>query len=159
MAASTRELEMLKLDPDDSHEQELLKTILRNHIASDNAEILEAIRSGAEYIDLGSGETLFRQGDISDDVYFVLSGRLRALSESELGTGRILGEIARGETIGELAMFTGEPRSASIIALRNSLVVKVTRAAIEATIRKEPQIALSMTGLVIERFQRRERER
>lgn len=159
MAASTRELEMLKLDPDDSHEQELLKAILRNHIASDNAEILEAIRSGAEYIDLGSGETLFRQGDISDDVYFVLSGRLRALSESELGTSRILGEIARGETIGELAMFTGEPRSASIVALRNSLVVKVTRAVIETTIRKEPQIALSMTRLVIERFRRRERER
>jgi NTE family protein len=150
---------MLKLDSDNRQQQELLKTILRNHFASDNPEILGTIQSEAEYIDLGPGETLFRHGDISDDVYFVLSGRLRALSESEPGTSTILGEIGRGETIGELAMFTGEPRSASIVALRNSLVVKVTRAVIEATIAKQPQIALSMTRLVIERFRRRERER
>ena len=150
---------MLKLDSDNRQQQELLKTILRNHFASDSAEIPGTIQSEAEYIDLGPGEMLFRQGDISDDVYFVLSGRLRALSESEPGTSKILGEIGRGETIGELAMFTGEPRSASIIALRNSSVVKVSHAVIEATISKQPQIALSMTRLVIERFRRRERER
>jgi NTE family protein len=151
---------MLQLDSDRQQQQrELLKTILRNHFASDNAGILETIQAEAEYIDLGPGETLIRQGDISNDVYFVLSGRLRALSESESGASKILGEIGRGETIGELAMFTGEPRSASIIALRNCSVVKVTRAVIEATISKQPQIALSMARIVIERFRRRERER
>jgi NTE family protein len=150
---------MLKPDSDNRQQQELLKTILRKHFVSDNAEILGTIQSEAEYIELGPGETLFRQGDISDDVYFVLAGRLRALSESEPGAAKILGEIGRGETIGELAMFTGEPRSASIIALRNSSVVKLTHAVIEAAIRKQPQIALSMTRLVIERFRRRERER
>jgi NTE family protein len=150
---------MLTLDPHDQHEQELFKTILRNHFAFDNAEILETIEQEAEYIDVGSGETLFRQGDLSDDVYFVLSGRLRALKETESGVSTVIGEVARGETIGELAMFTGEPRSASIVALRNSLVVKVTRAVIEATISKTPQIGLLMTRLVIERFRRRERER
>ena len=117
------------------------------------------IQSDVEYIDVASGDTLFRQGDISDDVYFVLSGRLRALKEEEAGVISVLGEIARGETIGELAMFTGEPRSASIVALRNSLVVRATRAAIEATIAKDPRIGLQMTRLVIERFRRRERER
>jgi hypothetical protein len=138
---------MLKLDSDHQQQHELLKAILRNHFASDNAEILQTIQSEAEYIDLGPGETLLRQRDSSDDVYFVLSGRLRALSESEPDTSAILGEIGRGETIGELAMFTGEPRSASIIALRNSSVVKVTRAVIEAAISKQPQIALSMTRI------------
>jgi NTE family protein len=149
---------MLKLDSDHQHQHALLKSILRNHFASDNAEILEAIQSEADYIDLGPGEILLQQGDVSSDVYFVLSGRLRALTESG-GASRILGEIGRGETIGELAMFTGEPRSASIVALRNCSVVKVTRAAIEAAISKQPQIALSMTRIVIERFRRRERER
>jgi NTE family protein len=150
---------MLKPDSGNRQQQELLKTILRKHFASDDAEILETIQSEADYIDLGPGEVLFRHGDISDDVYFVLAGRLRALSESEPGASKVLGEIGRGETIGELAMFTGEPRSASIIALRNSSVVKVSHAVIEATITKQPQIALSMTRLVIERFRRRERER
>jgi NTE family protein len=150
---------MLNPDSDSRQQQELLKTILRQHFASDDAEILRTIQSQADYIDLGPGEMLFRQGDISDDVYFVLSGRLRALSEGEGGTSTILGEIGRGETIGELAMFTGEPRSASIIALRNSSLVKLAHAAIENIISKQPQIALSMTRLVIQRFRRRERER
>ena len=83
---------MLTLDSDNRQQQELLRTILRNQFAFDNAEILQALQAEVEYIDLGPGETLFRQGDISDDVYFVLSGRLRALSETEPGTRRILGE-------------------------------------------------------------------
>ena len=76
------------------------------------------------------------------------------VTAGESRTVSVLGEIARGETIGELAMFTGEPRSASIVALRNSLVVKVTRAAIESTVSHDPQIGLLMTRLVIERFRR-----
>jgi NTE family protein len=150
---------MLRFEPQDQHEQDLLKNILRHHFAFTKAEILETIQSDVEYIDVASGDTLFRQGDRNDDVYFVLSGRLRAVREDEAGAVNVLGEIARGETIGELAMFTGEPRSASIVALRNSLVVKLTRAAIEATISKDPQIGLQMTRLVIERFRRRETER
>ena len=76
---------MLKFEPQDQHEQELLKNILRSHFAFANAEIVETIQSDVEYIDVASGDTLFRQGDLSDDVYFVLSGRLRALKEEEPG--------------------------------------------------------------------------
>ncbi len=150
---------MSELITNNQRKQNLLRTILRNHFATDNAEILEMIQSAAEYIDLPSGGTLFRQGELSDDVYFVLSGRLRALAENELGGNKILGEIGRGETIGELPLFTGEPRSASIVALRDCSVVKVTRAIIEHILTKSPQIALSMTRIVIERFRRSERER
>ena len=104
-------------------------------------------------------ETLLRQGDVSDDVYFVLSGRLRAFSETASGARKILSEIGRGETIGELALFTGEPRSASIVAVRDSLLVKVTRATIERAIMQNPEIEMSMTRLVIRRFRRGEGER
>lgn len=73
---------------------------MRSHFASGNAEILETIQSQAEYIDLPSGGMLFQQSELSDDVYFVLSGRLRAVIENETGEKKILGEIGRGETIG-----------------------------------------------------------
>ncbi|QUS40976.1 cyclic nucleotide-binding domain-containing protein [Tardiphaga alba] len=140
----------------DQPSRQLLQTILGNHFATDDAGILAAIEAGTHYIDLSSGETLFRQGDPGDDVYFVLSGRLRAIVMN--GNDRkVLGEIRRGETIGELALFTGEPRSASIIAMRDSSVAKVSRSVVEAAISKVPQIALSMTRLVIERFRRAER--
>jgi len=146
-------------DSDLQQRQALLRTVLRNYFASDNAEILRTIQSEAEYVELASGGTLLRQGDISDDVYFVLSGRLRAFSENESGVRKILSEIGRGETIGELALFTGEPRSASIVAVRDSLLLKVTRAMIERAIMQNPEVEISMTRLVIRRFRRGERER
>jgi NTE family protein len=146
-------------DPDLQQREALLQTVLRNYFASDNAGILRTIQSEAEYVDLASGATLLRQGDISDDVYFVLSGRLHAFSETESGTRKILSEIGRGETIGELALFTGEPRSATIVAVRDTLLVKVTRAMIEHAIMHDPEIEMSMMRIVIRRFRHHERER
>jgi len=150
---------MPRLDSDLGQREARLRIVLRNDFASDNAGILHAIEKDASYIDVASGETLLRQGDVSDDVYFVLSGRLRAFSETASGAPKILSEIGRGETIGELALFTGEPRSASIVAVRDSLLVKVTRATIERAIMQNPEIEMSMTRLVIRRFRRGERER
>lgn len=150
---------MAQSGPDSQQMQDLLTTILGKHFATADAGILETIESGAEYIDLASGETLFRQHDAGDDVYFVLSGRLRATLTSSAGETRLLGEIRRGETVGELALFTGEPRSATIIAMRDTSVAKVSRAVVEHAISKAPQIALSMTRLIIERFRRSEGER
>ncbi|WP_347263942.1 patatin-like phospholipase family protein [Nitrobacter sp.] len=149
----------MKSDPDLQQRDALLQTVLRDYFASDNAAILHTIRSEAEYVDLVSGTILLRQGDISNDVYFVLSGRLHAFSETESGARKILGEIGRGETIGELALFSGEPRSATVVAVRDTLLVKVTRAMIERTILQHPKIEMSMMRVVIRRFRQRERER
>ena len=146
-------------DPDRQQREALLKTVLRNYFASDNAGILRTLQSEADYVDLASGATLLRQGDVSDDVYFVLSGRLHAFSETESGARKILSEIGRGESIGELALFTGEPRSATIVAVRDSLLIKVTRAMIEHAILQDPAIEMTMMWLVIRRFRRGERER
>ncbi len=129
---------MSKPNGDDRHRHDLLQTILKGHFASDDAELIASIKAAAEFIDLPSGGVLFHQGEHSDDVYFVLSGRLLALAEAN-GESKILGEIGRGETVGELALFTGEPRSASIVALRDSSVVKVTRQIVERALAKSPQ--------------------
>jgi len=150
---------MLRTDAQDEHRQTLLTRILGDHFAWRDAGIVASVEAGADYVNLASGETLFRQGETGDDVYFVLSGRLRALAATAEGEIRILGEIGRGETIGELALFTGEPRSASIIALRDSTVARVSRPVIERAITQAPQIALSMTRLVIERFRQNESTR
>jgi NTE family protein len=149
---------MSELNREDRHRYDLLQAILKGHFSSDDADLIESIQSEAEFIDLPSGGILFRQGEHSDDVYFLLSGRLRAFAEAG-GKSTTLGEIGRGETVGELALFTGTPRSASIVALRASSVVKITRRLVERALAKSPQIALQMTRIIIERFRRSERQR
>jgi NTE family protein len=140
-----------KPDPDLQQREALLKTVLRNYFASDNAGILRIIQSEAGYVDLASGSTLLCQGDVSDDVYFVLSGRLRAFSETESGVRKILSEIGRGDTIGELALFTGEPRSATIVALTDAVLYEITREHVAALLAERAAIAEAISVVVARR--------
>ncbi len=55
---------------------------------------------------------------------------------------------------GEMALFTGEPRSATILALRDSVVVKVTKEAFEEMIRRHPTMVINIAKLIIQRLKR-----
>ncbi|HXV07722.1 MAG TPA: cyclic nucleotide-binding domain-containing protein, partial [Burkholderiales bacterium] len=78
--------------------------------------VLRYVETRVQWVRLQSGETLFSAGDSGRDLYFIVSGRLRALGPG----GRVLNEMTRGESIGEIALLTGEPRSATVVAVRDS---------------------------------------
>ncbi len=67
----------------------------------------------------------------------------------------MIGEIARGETVGEMAMFTGDRRSASIVAVRDSVLAKISPAAFVDLISRYPLLAMNTTRLIVERLQKR----
>lgn len=142
---------MLRSDLIDDYKPTLLSQILRSHFAGGGDDTIAFVEEGAEYLTLEPGEVLLTKGEDGDDVYFVLSGRLRAQSGSE-----VLGEIGRGEPVGELAMFTGEARSASIVALRRTIVARISRQLIEGAIARRPELALKLTRRVIERFRQQD---
>ncbi len=58
------------------------------------------------------------QGEPGDSAYLCISGRLRVYVRGEDGSQRMVREMSRGEVIGEMSLYTGEPRSATVIALR-----------------------------------------
>ncbi|MBA3430159.1 MAG: cyclic nucleotide-binding domain-containing protein, partial [Actinobacteria bacterium] len=68
--------------------------------------------------EIPAGRWLFRRGDAGDSMYVVLSGRLEVVTEEpEVAVIRVLG---RGDAVGELALLTGSPRSASVKARRDT---------------------------------------
>ena len=67
---------------------------------------LNDLLSELNWLSLAGGETLFQTGDAGDSLYVVMSGRLRVISEHSDGTSRVIREVARGETVGELALLT-----------------------------------------------------
>lgn len=75
---------------------------------------------------LPRGEVLFEEGDKGDSFYVVENGRLRAFRRSENESPVIVGEIGRGELVGEMAVLGDTVRSASIVAVRDSRVVEVS---------------------------------
>ena len=76
----------------------------------------------SEWIDLKRGGVLMRQGEPGDSVFVLLAGRLQAVHDEPDGRTRVVGDIVAGETVGEMAFFTGEPRSATVRAARDSLL-------------------------------------
>jgi len=119
-----------------------------------NAEMLQHVLPRVEWIELGGGEVLFRQDDQDESLFFVVSGRLRAARVDASGQRSVLGEIARGETVGEMAFFTGEPRTATVTAIRDSVLARFSNTVFRELLLAYPLVSLNMTRQVIERFKR-----
>jgi CRP/FNR family transcriptional regulator, cyclic AMP receptor protein len=64
--------------------------------------------------------------DESTDVYFVVRGHVRVLIQATSGKESILRDIQDGEFFGELAAIDGQPRSAAIVAVTDSILAKMS---------------------------------
>ena len=144
-----------------SHHEEILKARrdmlvdgLRRIFGDFNQEMLERVLPRLEWAELAAGDVLCREGERDDSLYFVISGRLRACRMDSAGRSVVLGEIARGETVGEMAFFTGEPRAATVIAGRDCVLAKFSGEVFRELLVAYPLISLNITRLVIERLQR-----
>jgi CRP-like cAMP-binding protein len=115
--------------------------------AIDSAALYD-LRTDMDWRFLAGGETLFRAGDAGDSMYVVLSGRLRIIAERSDGTNEAIREIAQGESVGELALLTGRPRSATVRAIRDTELVRISQAAFENAIRTHPQMLRRLTALI-----------
>ena len=101
-------------------------------------DVLADIASQLEWVQLRSGERLFGEGDAGDDVFLVSHGRLRVSVADGDGSERVLEEVGRGGTIGDIALLTGEPRAASVHAVRDTYLLRLTRAAYDALLVRHP---------------------
>lgn len=85
--------------------------LLRHLPAEDIGEILPLVRRRT----LAPGEVLFRAGDQGDALYIVAKGRVEVVEGDGPGAGSIA-ELGQGQAFGEMALLSGEPRTATIRA-------------------------------------------
>jgi predicted acylesterase/phospholipase RssA/CRP-like cAMP-binding protein len=116
-------------------------------------EDLWAIAQEMEPIRVMAGSTVMRQGEAGDSLFVVAAGRLRALRHEANGENRAVGEIGRGETVGEMAVLTGEPRSATVVAVRDTDLLALSKPSFDRLAEKTPRTALLIAGLVARRLQ------
>lgn len=87
---------------------------------------------------LSVGEVLFREGDPSDAMYVIKSGRI-AITKSK-GSGEIiLAEKKKGEMLGEMAFFDNKPRSAGAKALTECEVITLPFSSLYAQFKTFPE--------------------
>ena len=120
----------------------------------DAAAVLDALHPEV----LRGGEWLFRQGDDGDALYLLARGRLQVWIGTP-GNGEtgdtLAAEVAPGETVGEISILTGGPRSASIRAARDSLLLRMDSAAFDRLGRERPQLVRQLAGSIAMRLRDR----
>ncbi|MGQ0652675.1 MAG: cyclic nucleotide-binding domain-containing protein [Betaproteobacteria bacterium] len=134
-------------------QQEQLRRVLSSVFGELDADSLGRMQSELEWVELRAGEALFEQGAASDCLYLVVSGRLLGVHD-DAGNRRVVAEIGRGETIGEMGFFTGETRSAGIYARRASQLVRFSRPVFDRLSQEHPRAMLYITQLLIRRLRR-----
>jgi CRP/FNR family transcriptional regulator, cyclic AMP receptor protein len=107
--------------------------------------------SGAR-IKLGADHLLFLAGDPGDSCYRIEDGLLKVTMVSRSGVERILSFISRGGIVGELAILDGLPRSASVVAVRDTVLRRLSRAQFDAFAEKHPELYKSLITLLTQRL-------
>ena len=96
---------------------------------------------------------LIHEGDESDAIYIVLSGRIKAYSAGSQGREIVLDEMGPGHYVGELAL-DGEPRSVSIKTLEPTTCCVVQREGLDAFLVEHPEFAGHLTRKLIRMVRR-----
>ncbi|KAA1415946.1 cyclic nucleotide-binding domain-containing protein [Nocardioides humilatus] len=109
---------------------------------------LEELARSMEWTVLDRGEVLMRTGDPGDDLFVVAGGRLNVSIVGADGTETIVREIGRGSTVGEVALLTGSRRTATVRAVRDTLVGRLSRASFVKLMEEDPSSALELTRVV-----------
>lgn len=107
---------------------------------------------------LPGGRVLMRQGDHDDSMFLVGVGRLRVTVTRDDGTEARVAELGRGELVGELAVMSDEPRSATVTALRDSHVFELSSASFADLVARFPAALREISSEVVRRLVRSFRE-
>ena len=109
---------------------------------------LESLSSECERHDFGRGERIVHEGDPGDAMYVVLDGSALVTVAGDNGDEREVARLARGEFFGEMALLTGEPRSASVTANDDLAVLVIRKGALQSVLSARPGLVQEMAEIV-----------
>ena len=96
------------------------------------------------------GEVLFSRGEPSGTLFLVATGRFFVFLDPAADP---VAEIGAGEPVGDLAFLTGRPRTATVIAARDSEVMEVSRSSYQTLFERVPLLQQGLLTRLAERMQ------
>lgn len=132
---------------------ELLLTHLRAFLGEVDAAAMNLLLHQLLWMELPGGQPLMTQGEPGDAMYVLVSGRLRVSITDDVGHERTVREITRGQVVGEMSLFTDEPRSATVVAVRDSVLVRLGKTEFNHLLSTSSAVSIALTRQVIRRLQ------
>jgi NTE family protein len=105
-----------------------------------------------EWQSVPGGHVLFEAGSPADAVFFVVSGCLGVYGPG----GELVGRLAAGETVGEMGLIVSSPRRATVKALRDSELAKLSAGTFERVLLGHPEAILRLARLAVQRLDLRD---
>jgi NTE family protein len=141
------------------HREVLLAQLLARMLGDVAQDAMQYLRQQLRWVELAGGEVLMEQGEPGDSGYLMISGRLRVYVRDGGGTQRMVRELSRGEIIGEMSLYTGEPRSATVVAVRDSVLVRLDKPSFDGLLALSPRVSVNLTRQIIQRLQTQHQRR
>jgi NTE family protein len=134
-------------------QDDLLEQHLRTFLGPVDDTALALLREHLEWVEVAAGQTLMAQGEPGDAMYLSISGRLRAYVRDDDGVEHLVREMARGQVIGEMSLYTDEPRSATVVAIRDSVLVRLGKPQFQRLLATSAPMGVALTRQLIRRLQ------
>jgi len=120
--------------------------------ASCPAEALSEIASSLEPVEVARGSIIFRKGDPGDDMYIISTGVVRIVSHSR--AQEVIAEPGPGDFFGEMALITGHPRSATVLAQTDTRLFQLKKDRFDRMVRQYPPLSVGLARVLSQRIAR-----
>lgn len=106
---------------------------------------LESLREHLRLCHHGQGDVILRQGEATESLYLLLSGQVAVILKDAAGKQHLLADLGPGDTFGERAMLTGEPRTADVVARTAVRCLELKQEAFHAMLRHCPEMHANLS--------------
>ena len=113
---------------------------------------LAALDAELKWMFIPGGQILFRENEVADSLYVVLTGCLGVIVRDNNGRDILIARIAAGETVGEMGLLDGGVRSATVEALRDTELLKLDKASYEDLLVRHPKSIRALISLLVRRL-------
>jgi NTE family protein len=113
---------------------------------------LVALQTELEWLSLPGGTTLFREDQVADALYVVITGCLGVTVRSRDGHDVLVARCQAGEIVGEMGLLGGGRRSATVAALRDTVLLRLGKSSFERLVERHPRSMLSIVAQLVQRL-------
>jgi predicted acylesterase/phospholipase RssA/CRP-like cAMP-binding protein len=136
-------------------EEDLIKLVQRCALFSEVDEKgCRRLLAMGKYFELSKNEILFKQGDDAHELYILLEGRLLGTLETADRETKIVGYMEAGESVGELGVFTDEPRTLTITAVTPAKLLKISKEVFTSFFLEYPSVVTELISILVSRSQK-----
>jgi predicted acylesterase/phospholipase RssA/CRP-like cAMP-binding protein len=114
--------------------------------------VMRDLEGRIEWVSLPSGAVLFHRGEEPDAVYVLLAGRLLVTVQRPGADDEIVGAVSPGELVGEAAVLTNRWRSGTVVAARDSELVRLPPDMFELLLERSPRTVFKVSRLLADRL-------